>query len=234
MKMKMKYVGRVGGIFNLQFAIFDSGTGTGTIDHRAPGGRGILDLESGRAGFRHPRTNPPHLPLPRTTTEVPMHRIVRVCLILSITGLILLSGGSASGETKSFTISEAKKNDGIVVAVSEALVREIFESAIGTELDCSADLDSNFEKLLRTLDRDGRGSRATLRDGDTVVRALRRKKSIKFDVSERDREGKIEAVVPWALAECLLGRSTTIDDSIGPIKVKITGEGGGTFEFSVK
>jgi hypothetical protein len=162
-----------------------------------------------------------------------MNRIARVCLTLSFTGSILLFGGFTSGETKSIKVSEAKKGNGVVVAVSEALAREIFEGAIGTELDCRADLDSDFESLLRTLDRDGRGSRATLRDGDTVVRALRRKKSIKFDISNRDREEKIEAVVPWALAECLLGRNTKIDDSVGPIKIKITGAEGGSFEFKI-
>jgi len=163
-----------------------------------------------------------------------MHRIVRVCLILSITGLILLLAGCASGQTKSLTISEADGGNGVAVAVSEALAREIFEGAIGTELDCRADLDPKFESMLRTLDRGGRGSQTTLRVDDTIVHARRRNKSIRFDISDRDRDGSIEAVVPWAFAECLLGRSTSIGEGAGPIRIKFTGEGGGSFEFKVK
>lgn len=162
-----------------------------------------------------------------------MERIVRVLGVVSFTLLIATSGWSADGKKKSVTVSEVKKGDGVVVEVSEALARSILEGAIGTELDCRGDLDSEFEGLLRTLDEGGRGSRATLRNDDTVIRAVRRRKSIKLEIGDRDGDGKIEAIVPWALAECLLGRATKIGDTAAPVKVKITGDDGGTFEFRV-
>jgi hypothetical protein len=167
------------------------------------------------------------------TPEVAMNRIGRVFVSLCTTGLIAATGWAANGHKKSVSISESRNGKGVVIAVSEALAREVLEGALGTELDCRAEIDPDFEVLLRMLDERGRGSRATLRDGDTVVRARRRGKSIRFDISGSDHEGKIEAIVPWALAECLLGRATKVHDTAGPIKVKITGEGGGTFKFEV-
>ena len=38
--------------------------------------------------------------------------------------------------------------------------------------------------------------------------------------------------MPWAVAECLLGRKTTVDEAIrSSIKVKVTNEDGGSFSF---
>jgi hypothetical protein len=165
--------------------------------------------------------------------EVSMRRVVRIGSIVSTVALILLVAGCSSAprrETRSITIAETSGGNGVTVAVSEGLARSLVEGAIGTKLDCSSDLEPEFESLLRELDR---GSRATLRDGDTIVRARRRGHSLRLDIRTGDHEGSIEALLPWAFAECLLGRSTTLGDRSFPIRLTVTGEGGGVFEFTI-
>ncbi|MCW8985232.1 MAG: hypothetical protein OQK55_07810, partial [Thermoanaerobaculales bacterium] len=46
--------------------------------------------------------------------------------------------------------------------------------------------------------------------------------------------GKIEATMPWAIAECMLGRSTSIDKSFTSIKVKVSNENGRNFSFRLR
>jgi len=141
---------------------------------------------------------------------------------------------SVPPEQKSLTVSESKDGQGVVVAVSEALARELLEDAFGSELSCDGDLEPEFEGMLRTLDRQGRGARTTISDDDSVVTARRRGRSVEFDVRDLDGGGEIQVVMPWAVAECLLGETTGIDKGFGDVRVSIKGEGGGSFEFRVE
>lgn len=134
---------------------------------------------------------------------------------------------------KSLTVSESKDGQGVVVAVSETLVRDLLEDTFGSELRCDGELDPDFEAMLRTLDRKGRGARASLSDEDSVVTARRRARSVEFDVQDRDGGGGLEVVMPWAVAKCLLGDTTSLDNGLGDVRVKIKGEGGGSFEFRI-
>jgi hypothetical protein len=56
---------------------------------------------------------------------------------------------------------------------------------------------------------------------------------VRLDISSGDDGASIEANLPWAFVECLLGRPTTIDERSFLVRVKVTGEGGGTFEFHI-
>jgi hypothetical protein len=58
-------------------------------------------------------------------------------------------------------------------------------------------------------------------------------KTLRLDIRDQDDGGRIEAVIPWSVAECLLGRTADIDDSVAKIKIKVKGADGGTFEFKV-
>jgi hypothetical protein len=105
------------------------------------------------------------------------------------------------------------------------------EDLVGSHLDCKGEVDSDLEKLLRTLEKGGSRSNATYRDGETTVSARRRGGKLHFDV-RGSGSGKIEATMPWAIAECLLGNETAIDKAVkSSIKVKVTNEGGGSFSF---
>lgn len=158
-------------------------------------------------------------------------RMLTVCVLaIAATGC----ASSAPPEQKSLTVSESKDGQGVVVAVSEALARELLEDAFGSELSCDGDLEPEFEGMLRTLDRQGRGARTTISDDDSVVTARRRGRSVEFDVRDLDGGGEIQVVMPWAVAECLLGETTGIDKGFGDVRVSIKGEGGGSFEFRVE
>lgn len=137
------------------------------------------------------------------------------------------------GKEKSVTIAESKDGDGVVVEVSKALAREVLESAIGTELSCKGEVDRDFESMLATLERRGRRSSVTRENEDSIIIAKRRGKKLKLDIRDKDDSTSIEAVMPWAVAECLLGKSTEIDGWVGDVRLKIKGKGGGSFEFRV-
>ena len=120
-----------------------------------------------------------------------------------------------------------------MVAVSETLARSLLEGVVGADLECGADLDSDFAAMLRELDRGGRGSRATIRDEDGVITARRSGRSLKVDFDDTDGGG-LEIKMPWAVAECLLdGSATLTEKDAGSIRVKLVGSEGGSFEFKV-
>jgi hypothetical protein len=160
----------------------------------------------------------------------------RTVFSVSCVALVIMCSavaGVAGEKGKSLTISESKDGQGVVVAVSAALAREVLEGAIGSELECDSELDPDFERLLRTLDRGGRGSTASMGDADSHITARRKGKKMRLDIRDVDDGSRIEATVPWAVAECMLGKTATLDASAAKIKVKIKGADGGSFEFKV-
>lgn len=150
-------------------------------------------------------------------------------------GMGLTMGGCATGSahTKSITVAEARGGRGVEVAVSQALARQILEGAIGSELRCRGEVDDEFGSLLRALDERGPGSRASIRRDDGVLRAHRTRRALELELRDRDGGGEIDAVLPWALAECMLGRSTRLDADVADVRLTVRGEGGGTFELRV-
>jgi len=160
--------------------------------------------------------------------------IVTVLVLAATATPVLGCRSTSKQESKSLTISEAKGGDGMVVTVSEALARSLLEGVVGADLECGADIDSEFAAMLRELDRGGRGSRATIRDEDGVITARRSGRSLKIDFDDADDGGRLEIKMPWAVAECLLdGSATLTEKDAGSIRVKLVGSEGGSFEFKV-
>jgi hypothetical protein len=124
-------------------------------------------------------------------------------------------------------------DDEIRVAVSEAVARGVMENLIGSDLECDGGADGQFKAFLERLDRGGPRARASYRDDENTVEGRRRGK--KLDLKIRGAEsGKIEATMPWAVAECMLGHSTSIDESFTSVKVKVTNEDGRDFSFGLR
>jgi len=125
-------------------------------------------------------------------------------------------------------------SDEITVAVSEAVARGLMEDLIGADLECDGDLDGHLEAFLEKLDEGGPRARASYRDGENTVDGRRR--GGKLDLKIRGAgSGKIEATMPWAIAECMLGKNTSIDDTFtSSIKVKVTNEDGRNFSFRLR
>jgi hypothetical protein len=159
--------------------------------------------------------------------------MIRLLTVSVVAMAAFACASSTPPEQKSLTVSESKDGQGVVVAVSEALARELLEDTLGSELSCDGELDPEFEGMLRTLDRQGRGGRATLTDDDSMVTAHRRGRSVEFDVRDLEGGSAIEVVMPWAVAECLLGENATLDKGFEDVRVTIKGEGGGSFELRV-
>ena len=157
---------------------------------------------------------------------------IATALVLLTAAPAVLAAGSTSISKKSLSISEGKNGDGLVVAMSEALAQSLLEGVVGADLECGAEIDSDFAAVLRELDREGRGGRATIRNEDGVLTARRSGRSLKLKFEDADDGGGLEVKMPWAVAECLLDGSATLSaKDAGSIKVKITGSEGGSFEF---
>jgi len=158
--------------------------------------------------------------------------------ITVLVGAALVASGcssSAPRNDKALSISQAADGKGIEVAVSEALARSLLEQAIGAEIECGTELDDGFGELLRELDRGGRRSRATLRDGDQVVTAVRSGRRLKMRFDNIDDDGRFEVTMPWAVAECLLdGSAELTDKDVDRIQVRVIGGDGGSFEIAVR
>ena len=125
-------------------------------------------------------------------------------------------------------------DDQITVAISEAVAQGVMEDLIGSDLECDGDLDGKVGAFLEKLQRDGPRAKASYRDGENTVDGRRRGR--KLDLKIRGAgSGKIEATMPWAIAECMLGRNTSIDDTFtSSIKVKVTNEDGRNFSFRLR
>ena len=159
------------------------------------------------------------------------HPRITVVMVL-VLGLLLAAALAVAGDGKnSVKISTDGEGDELIVVVSEALARSAVEGLVGSELSCDGTTDGQFKGLLQTLDQKGRGSRASLQTEDSVIRARRRTSTVTLDIRDLDDDGRVEIVMPWSVAECLLGRSAKIDASV--VEIKIKGENGGTFEFKV-
>ncbi len=153
----------------------------------------------------------------------------------ALLGVALTVGACASGSagTRSVTIGEVRHGHGVQVAVSEALARELLESAIGSELTCRGEVDGEFGSVLRVLDEGGPGTRATFRKGGDILLARRTRRNLELRLRDRDGGGGIDAVLPWALAECMLGRSARLGADVAHVRLTIHGEDGGSFDLHV-
>lgn len=150
-------------------------------------------------------------------------------VVIAAAGVVV---GCASSEPKS-DFSFDVDDDQIRIALSEDVARGLIEELIGADLDCQADVDGGLHDLLEDLDRKGARSRASLRDGETTIKARRRGGKLDLDISGVG-SGKIEATMPWSVAECLLGNTTTIDRTMtSAIRIKVTNPDGRNFSFKL-
>ena len=147
--------------------------------------------------------------------------------------IAFLALACASSEPKSDFALDID-DDEITVAISEAVARGVMDDLIGADLECDGDLDDQLKTFLEKLDEGGPRARASYRDGENTVDGRRR--GGKLDLRIRGAgSGKIEATMPWAIAECMLGNSTSIDDAFtSSIKVEVTNEDGRNFSFRLR
>ena len=161
-----------------------------------------------------------------------MRFIVGLIRTAAVVAIVTLTAGCASSEPNSDLNIDVDDNE-IRVAVSAEVARGLMEELIGSDLDCQGEIDTGMEKLLRELDHGGPRSRASYRDGETTIAARRRGGKLNLEI-DGSVSGRIEATMPWAVADCLLGKTTTIDKTVtSSIKVKVTNEDGRNFSFQL-
>ncbi len=150
-----------------------------------------------------------------------------------ILAALMVAIACASSEPKSdFAIHV--DSDEIKVAMSAEMARGLMEELIGADLDCTSEIDRGMEELLLKLQRDGPRARATYRDGESTIGGRRRGGRLDLDITG-DGPGRIEATMPWAVADCLLGNRTTINDTVtSSIEVEVTNEDGRNFSFRLR
>jgi hypothetical protein len=154
-------------------------------------------------------------------------------LIAPVLTIAVLALACASSEPKSDFELDIN-DDEITVAISEAVARGLMEDLIGADLECDDGADGHFKVFLEKLDRGGPRARASYRDGEDTVYGRRRGGKLDLEV-HGDGPGKIEATMPWAVAECLLGHSTSIDETFtSSIRVKVSNPDGKNFSFKLQ
>jgi hypothetical protein len=162
-----------------------------------------------------------------------MPKVLRCSHILILLLAVAFSFSCASSEPKSDFELDVD-DDEISVAISEAVARGLVEDLIGANLECEGGADGQMRALLETLDDKGPRGHASYRDGETTVEGRRRGR--KFDIVIRGAgSGRIEATMPWAVAECMLGNTISTNETISSsIKVTVTNNTGRNFSFKLQ
>ena len=125
-------------------------------------------------------------------------------------------------------------SDEIRMTLSKEVARGVIEDLVDSDLECEGDVDGQFGKMLEKLDRDGPRARAHYRDGESVVEGQRRGGKLDLEIRGAG-SGSIEATMPWAVAECMLGKKTSIDETFTKsIKVRVTNPDGRNFSFRLQ
>jgi hypothetical protein len=162
-----------------------------------------------------------------------MHFNHRFRLALISLAIPCLAVACATSEPKSDFELDVD-DDQISVSVSEAVARGLMEDLIGADLECDGEIDGHLRALLERLDRDAPRARASYRDGEDTISGRRRGGRLDLEI-RGDGRAWIEATMPWAVAECLLGRDTSIDDTFASsIRVKVSNPDGRNFSFTLR
>lgn len=158
-------------------------------------------------------------------------RLFKIGFPAAVMALLALS--CASSEPKSDFELDID-SDQIKVAVSKDVAQGLLGEWIGEDLKCDGEIDGHMKSLLEKLDEGGPRARASYRDGENTVDGRRR--GGKLDLTLHGTgSGKIEATMPWAIAECLLGNNTSIDKTLtSSIRVKVTYDEGRNFSFKLQ
>lgn len=154
---------------------------------------------------------------------------IKTIVVVAATGVIVACASSGRNSDLSIDV----ESDEIRVAVSQAVAQGVMESLLGSDLECDRGVEGEFAKLLTQLDRGGPRSTATYRDGENTIHARRRGGKLDLKITGQG-SGRIEATMPWAVAECLLGNPTSVGKTVTPaVKVKVVNPDGRNFSFKM-
>jgi len=120
-----------------------------------------------------------------------------------VLALAVLTAGCAATapEHRSASLSVTNSGgDAASLEVSGDAVDNVVHALLDGDVSCGGELDSELGRVLATLDRRGRSAR---RHGDS------------FDLAFIGSDGgQLELTAPWGVAQCLLGRRTSLSEAL--------------------
>ena len=149
---------------------------------------------------------------------------LRCATVLCIIAIIFGCASSQPENDFEMTIGDGAMS----LELDRAVLVGMLEDGLNTTLSCDGEVDPEVEAMLEPLQRRRNGKTVTGEGSDRVV-AQRRGSRLTLVIGDT-RSGHLEATMPWAVGECLLGKATTIEKALGsaPIKVKLTTDEGKT------
>ena len=132
--------------------------------------------------------------------------------IFVVVGLaVFLTSCASSKPEESFEM--AISADSLSVQLSRDMVVGLLEDGLDTTLDCNTEPDDELRELFEPLARK-RYASSTIGEGDDRIVARRRGSTLYLTIGDR-HAGHIRAKMSWGIAECLLGRDTTLEEALG-------------------
>jgi hypothetical protein len=136
-----------------------------------------------------------------------MRRTTTKTSLLTVTLLLLATTVFAGKKDKELSIQiEGDDGSSVSFSIASGFVNGILEGLAGAEVDCDVTTDVDTRAMLEHLDRRGEGAKYRFRNDDGQrIKASRRRGQLELDI---ERSGRKDAHVslPWAVAECMLGR----------------------------
>jgi hypothetical protein len=147
-------------------------------------------------------------------------------VVLCALAVALLVAPAFAGKKDMKIDIENVDGENISIVVSSNLVDGIIEG-LSEDLSCHGDdLEPETRAMLEHLDRHGEGSKYTYtNDEGEKVRARRRDGQWEMKI---ENEGEKDTVVslPWAMAECMLGRDVPAYNGRDKLEFKVEKDGG--------
>lgn len=141
---------------------------------------------------------------------------------------------AAADKDKGLTIDIDGEDDAnLSISLSGDWATSFVEGLMDADIECDGDLDAETEAMLRHLKRKGPGSKYKLEDDDQTIRARRRKGSWEMDIA-KDDGSKARVVLPWALAECMLGDERAMERYRGEGDIALTIEDDGVVTIRIE
>ena len=145
-----------------------------------------------------------------------------------IAAVALIATPSFAGKKdKEMTIDiETAEGENISLSISSNLVDGIVKGLAENDMECDASTNEETLAMLEHLDRKGPGSKYTFtNDEGEVIKARRTKGQWEMRVV-KDGEKDTVISMPWAMAECMLGRDVPAYSGKDEVEFKIEQDGG--------
>jgi hypothetical protein len=142
--------------------------------------------------------------------------------------LLLVAPALAGKDGKQMTIDiENAEGESLSITVSSDLVDGIIKGLSEKDMSCDRDdLDPDTEAMLEHLDRKGEGSKYSFTNEEgKLIKARRRKGQWEMRVVESSEKDTLISM-PWAIAECMLGRDVPAYSGKDDLQFRIEQDGG--------